>query len=128
MLLTCPHPPGETQDRDQQNDELGDDAVQAPDLEHVFLDPGESQGKCQAQQRGDEVRGAHAEEGEDAEERIAGDAECRNGDVPDFRELTVVDDAAVPVLVDAARGSRGGVVDLERERRDDDAANCEYGE
>ena len=74
------------------------------------------------------MRGAHAEEGEDAEERIAGDAECRNGDVPDFRELTVVDDAAVPVLVDAARGSRGGVVDLERERRDDDAANCEYGE
>jgi hypothetical protein len=108
------------------NDAEGDDAVDTPDAENIFFDVGEVEGEGESGEGGDEEQAVGAEEGEGGHEDVSGDADGGDGDGAEHGVGAVIDDAAVPVLVDAAGGiAVVAVVLAESEGGDDDA---EYGQ
>jgi hypothetical protein len=113
--------PDEAQQRDERDDDLGDDAVEAPDLKHVFLDAGEINGKGEAGTGGKEEKQRTAHEGENREQEVSGNADGGDGNVVHLSEGAVVDDAAVPVLIDGAGLGAGVVVNFEGEGGVDNA-------
>jgi len=113
--------PGEGQQGHEGKDAEGDDAVEAVDAEDIFFDVGEVEGEGECGGDGEQGEAAALEEGQCAEEQVAGDTEGGDGDVGDFGVGAVIDDAAVPLFVDGAGLGRGGVVDLEGEGGDDES-------
>lgn len=115
--------PEDGQQRDQRDEDLRAYAIEAPDFELVGFDVGEVEGVAESQQRCDEGEDAAAEKGEEGEGAISDDADGGDGNRADHGVAAMVDDAAVPARVDVAGLDGVGVVNLERENRDDDAEN-----
>ena len=77
--------PAQAEQREQRNDSLRDDAIEAPDLKNVSFDIGEMQREAQPEDGGDEEQNAPPRQRQYAERQIAGDADGRHGDVEDDR-------------------------------------------
>ena len=78
-------------------------------------------GEGEADDGGENEKNTAAREGKDGEQEIAGDADGGDGNLVNHRKGAVVDDAAVPVLIDGTGLGAGVVMDFEGERRVDDA-------
>lgn len=108
------------QQRHQGNDPQRDDAVDAPDLEDVFFNVGEVEGEGEAGKSNHEQQAVKPAKGERAHEDVSEDtgdgygSSVKNGvhkvDTGGGEksvkqgEGAVIDDAAIPALVDAAGG------------------------
>src|SRR5579859_645791 len=116
----------EREQRHQRDDAERDDAVDAPYAENVLLDVGEVEREGESAECWNEQEAVGAQEGEGGHENVSRDSHSGHGDGAEHRIGTVIDDAAIPVLVDAARRVAVLAVMLAQcERRNDDA---EYGQ
>ena len=71
---------------------------------------------------GRQKRAISAAQGERAEEKVSGDADDGDRNSTERSVGTVIDDAAIPALIDAAGRSVGAVVFAQGERRNHHAA------
>src|ERR1035437_4077553 len=108
--------PAKTEECEQRNQSLGDDAVETPNLKNVFLDVGEIEGESKRWQQGSEEQSAPPQKGQQREHQVTRDADGRDRNVLEFRVRAVVHDAAVPLFVDGTRLGAGGVVNLKSQR------------
>ena len=119
--------PNSAQERKEGDDSLRDDAVETPDLENVAFDVGEIESKGEGGEAGDDQKKALVREGKNCQKKIAGDTDGGDGNVKEDSVGAVIDDAAVPALVDGA-GLRGcGVVHLKSEGGNGDAGEGQQG-
>jgi hypothetical protein len=132
---------------DQSDKSLGDDTVEAPDLEDVGFDVTEVKGEGESGDSKKESEPAAAEEGGEGDGGVSKNAGERDGKagpgcgavvdvgIAGFAEVeedaveggvgASVDPAAVPVGIDVAGLDTGGVVDVEGEGGDQDAGEGE---
>lgn len=86
---------------------------------------GEIERESQTNQAGCKQNAPTAEESEDAKQGVSGDADGRDRHVSDLGETAVVDDAAIPLFIDAAGLQVCGEMDMQGEAGDDNATNGE---
>lgn len=100
---------------DHGDDSQRDNTIYAVDFEDVFLDAGEIERKRQGQNSQNRQDCSPPSQRQAGEHEVAGDADCRYWNVLDFREWTVVDDAAIPRFVDGTGLAAGGIVNAQRQ-------------
>lgn len=96
--------PHDAEQRDERDDALRDDAVEAPHLEHAVFDAGEMQREGATDDGKDGKQNPPAKERKDAQDQVAchADGGNRNVGVGQFTVGAVVDDTAIPVVVNGA--------------------------
>jgi hypothetical protein len=116
----------EVKQRHRRNDAERNHTIDAPDQENVGLDVGKVEREGKSAKGGHKKQAIETKKSEDAHEDVSHDADGGDGDGPKHGVGAVIDDAAVPVVVDAARGvSILAVVLAEGEGRGDDAEQRE---
>jgi hypothetical protein len=104
------------------DDSERNDAVDAVGLQDFGLDVREVEREAEGSESGDRQEAVPAQTSEDAEEQVSGYADGSDGNLPDHGVVAFIDDSAVPLVVDGARGDAfGSVVFVERESGNDDA-------
>jgi len=125
LALDDPH---KAEQRDGNDDSERSDAVEAIDLQHIFLDIGEIERETESTKRKDEERSTAPGERQAPQQQVAGNADGCNRNMQHFRKRTMVHNAAVPLGVDVARLGVCRVVDLESQRGNHDAGNGKEGD
>ena len=119
----------QTKQAHHANDPKRNHAVNAPDFENVFLNVREVEGEGESSESRNEQQAIRTREGERGHEDVSDDADDGDGDGTEHGVGTVVDDATIPVFIDAARGvSVFAVVFAESERGNGDAKDGEDDE
>lgn len=117
--------PADAEQQNDGNDDLRDGAIEAPRAEAILLNHGKTEGEQESEKSRKECGESQAREAETTKHQVSGDANGCNRDFGNNCERAVIDDAAIPTLVDVAWRCPGGIVHLERERGNDNSGNGE---